>query len=214
MSYTIDLNALRAKRMADAHKDVATQVKKQLPEISKFFEYVGQWVWLREYMLAGRLTGRPRATLRELGFHYNVSRGSWQHNCGVAAKRPGGDPLRAYGVRSISEEDDRRPVRWGRALSIAAALAIGSPAQATDYGLATAADAAAQLAANVCGVDWPDIRGWVKAECFVRARSAALDFFAANEGRCSTDDQCARLDRAAMRAAKKAAKEVGHAHRR
>ncbi len=76
------------------------RLKSEIPEIWDRAQVVGTWVWL-EFRVPP--LKEIRVKLKELGFHWNARRKSWQHPCGSEQARPDGDPRRIYQVMSANE---------------------------------------------------------------------------------------------------------------
>ena len=74
----IDRNQRRANR-ALATSKVLDLLIGQLPDVYRFAEVVGQWVWVQFQEIPA---AEIRQQLAQLGFHWNRTRQTWQHPCG------------------------------------------------------------------------------------------------------------------------------------
>jgi len=61
--------------------DLLTKLKTEAPELFEQAVVVGQWVWLE--FTGARPSPKVLVKLRQLGFHWNKRRRSWQHPCGT-----------------------------------------------------------------------------------------------------------------------------------
>lgn len=69
------------------------RLRVEVPEIWDQAQVVGKWVWLEFNIPPAR---QIRSKLKELGFHWNDERKSWQHPCGVHRSRSVRDPRGVY----------------------------------------------------------------------------------------------------------------------
>jgi hypothetical protein len=87
-----------AKRAAYRSLDTETLLELLQFEAPKFFELaevVGKWVWVQFEQKQPQQVTR---VLAQLGFHWNKSRQTWQHPCGVECDKASPvDPRRKYG---------------------------------------------------------------------------------------------------------------------
>jgi len=60
---------------------------------------VFKWVW---YEFESKPSDEVRAQLKASGFHWNQSRGVWQHACGEYRRHSKVDPRLTYGVEDAS----------------------------------------------------------------------------------------------------------------
>jgi hypothetical protein len=76
------------------------RLREKMPELWEHATVVGDWVWLEL-----NIDPKPaeRGKLRDLGFHWNQERSTWQHPCGVSRPRFNGDPKDRYKVIPASE---------------------------------------------------------------------------------------------------------------
>ena len=63
------------------------------PRLYELCEVVGEWVWIT---LAEPPPQAVRATLSQLGFHWNAARQCWQHPCGQLRTRGQTEPHEKY----------------------------------------------------------------------------------------------------------------------
>lgn len=77
------------------------------------------------------------------------------------------------------------------------------------------AEIAGDIAANLCGARWEDIKGAEQARCWVKANNAALQSYQRTTeagAECDTDTTCYKIfDKPAIAAAKKAIKHAATA---
>jgi hypothetical protein len=87
-----------AKRAAYRSLGTETLLELLRYEAPKFFELaevVGKWVWVR---FAEKQPQQVTRVLAQLGFHWNKTRQTWQHPCGVDCDKASPvDPRRKYG---------------------------------------------------------------------------------------------------------------------
>ena len=85
-----------ARRRVNRHLDTATllTVLRATPRFFELAEVVGKWVWIR---FSQKQPNSVTSRLAELGFHWNNTRQTWQHPCGVFRReRATFDPRRVY----------------------------------------------------------------------------------------------------------------------
>ena len=74
---------------------------KEMPRLFELAEVVGKWVWIQ---FSEAPATEIRQQLAQLGFHWNNSRQSWQHPCGIIAdERADYDPRKRYGSYFAAE---------------------------------------------------------------------------------------------------------------
>jgi hypothetical protein len=65
------------------------------PRFFELAEVVGKWIWIQ---FSEQPVVEIRQQLAELGFHWNNTRGVWQHPCGLErSERATFDPRKVYG---------------------------------------------------------------------------------------------------------------------
>ena len=85
----------RARNRALPQQDLLTALRRH-PDILAAAQIVGRWVWVRFEAIPAPAV---RATLAQLGFHWNNKRATWQHPCGpVTEAVDPGDPRTKYGA--------------------------------------------------------------------------------------------------------------------
>jgi hypothetical protein len=212
------LRALESKRIAQnmTQYAVVEAVTDRLPHLLDCAYERGAWVWL--VVLPMRLTDEDRFILREIGFRHESRRDIqsagevWQHKCGWHRRfDPKGNPFNRYGGDRLDTQFSFGANTVAKTsnlanfcLALILGLSVASGAYAGDDGGTSAGDMAAQYAAHACGVTWPDVTGWTDAQCWVRARNAALKVYETST--CATDTECAKVDKMAQKQAVKAAR--------
>ena len=94
LSQTIDLDE-RARNRALPQADVLAKVRLH-PDILAAAQIVGRWLWVQFAAIPAPST---RATLAQLGFHWNNKRRVWQHPCGPISPDVSPDePRSKYGA--------------------------------------------------------------------------------------------------------------------
>ena len=74
---------------------VLNQLLMKLPDVYRFAEVVGIWVWIQ---FQETPAAEIRQQLAQLGFHWNNARQTWQHPCGMYRdERATYDPRKRYG---------------------------------------------------------------------------------------------------------------------
>ena len=88
----IDTEARKKNRTLPTEKVLNLLLNKQ-PEIYRFAEVVGKWVWVT---FKEQPAAEIRQQLAQLGFHWNRERQAWQHPCGQFRLRGFQDPHEKY----------------------------------------------------------------------------------------------------------------------
>ena len=90
----IDFTRRNTNRTLNTEKLLAL-LRSEAPRFFEIAEVVGKWVWIQ---FDRKQPVTVTAVLSELGFHWNKSRQSWQHPCGLFRDRSVSfDPRRKYG---------------------------------------------------------------------------------------------------------------------
>ena len=89
---TIDLD-LRAENRALPQSEVLELIR-PFPRILAAAQLVGRWIWVE---FAAPPAPFTRATLSQLGFHWNNKRRLWQHPCGPMTPASPDEPRAKYG---------------------------------------------------------------------------------------------------------------------
>ena len=89
----IDLDA-RAVNRALPQSEVLELIRR-FPRILAAAQLVGRWIWVEFAAIPERTT---RATLAQLGFHWNNKRRLWQHPCGPMTPASPDEPRAKYGA--------------------------------------------------------------------------------------------------------------------
>ena len=90
---TIDLD-LRAENRALPQSEVLELIR-PFPRILAAAQLVGRWIWVEFTATPAPFT---RATLAQLGFHWNNKRRLWQHPCGPMTPASPDEPRAKYGA--------------------------------------------------------------------------------------------------------------------
>ena len=90
---SIDLDA-RALNRALPQGEVLDMIR-PFPQILAAAQLVGRWIWVEFAAIPERTT---RATLAQLGFHWNNKRRLWQHPCGPVTAASPDEPRAKYGA--------------------------------------------------------------------------------------------------------------------
>ena len=72
---------------------VLQRLQSTLPEVYRFAEVVGKWVWVQ---FNEQPAAEIRQQLAQLGFHWNRQRQAWQHPCGQFSLSSSYDPHEKY----------------------------------------------------------------------------------------------------------------------
>jgi hypothetical protein len=89
----IDFVRRQANRSLDTQR-LLTLLERETPSFFELAEVVGKWVWIQ---FAEKQPTAVTRVLAELGFHWNKSRQSWQHPCGLFRdKSPRIDPREKF----------------------------------------------------------------------------------------------------------------------
>ena len=90
----IDVKLRYANRALNTESLLAL-LRSETPRFFEVAEVVGKWVWIQ----FGEIPAAEiRQQLAQLGFHWNNSRQSWQHPCGmISDERANYDPRKRYG---------------------------------------------------------------------------------------------------------------------
>ena len=72
---------------------VLQRLQSTLPEVYRFAEVVGKWVWVS---FNEQPAAEIRQQLAQLGFHWNRQRQAWQHPCGQFSLSSSYDPHEKY----------------------------------------------------------------------------------------------------------------------
>ena len=90
----IDREARKQNRTLPTPK-VLNLLHAQLPTAYRLAEVVGKWVWVT---FKEQPAAEIRQQLAQLGFHWNNTRQTWQHPCGMRRdERATYDPRKRYG---------------------------------------------------------------------------------------------------------------------
>src|ERR1700728_4584933 len=90
----INLALRRTNRSLDTEKLLGL-LRSQNPRFFALAEVVDKWVWIQ---FSGKQPAQVARVLAELGFHWNNTRQTWQHPCGIYRfERANYDPRRRYG---------------------------------------------------------------------------------------------------------------------
>ena len=90
---SIDLDT-RAVNRALPQEEVLALLRRH-PAILRAAQIVGEWLWVEFSAIPERTT---RATLAQLGFHWNNKRRLWQHPCGPMTPASPDEPRAKYGA--------------------------------------------------------------------------------------------------------------------
>jgi hypothetical protein len=93
-------HAVRSRNRALPTGEVLEMLRATAPAIYARAEIVGRWVWVAFESPQSRQT---TAMLSQFGFHWNNTRQTWQHPCGVKSEGTGADPRAKYGSCHASE---------------------------------------------------------------------------------------------------------------
>jgi hypothetical protein len=72
--------ALRRTNRSLATEELLALLRSEKPGFFALAEVVGQWVWIQ---FTDKQPNEVTRVLAELGFHWNKTRQSWQHPCGL-----------------------------------------------------------------------------------------------------------------------------------
>ena len=90
----INIARRQANRALNTERLLAL-LRRETPNFFELAEVVGKWVWIQ---FDGKQPVTVTAVLSELGFHWNNTRQSWQHPCGLFRDQSVRfDPRRKYG---------------------------------------------------------------------------------------------------------------------
>jgi hypothetical protein len=99
----VKINTIRrhANRALNTEKLLAL-LRRETPKFFELAEVVGKWVWIQ---FDGKQPVTVTAVLSELGFHWNNTRQSWQHPCGLFRDQSVRfDPRKKYGSYFAAEQ--------------------------------------------------------------------------------------------------------------
>ena len=88
----IDFARRRANRQLPLNR-VLELLHTEAPQFFSLAEVVGKWVWIQ---FDDKQPREVTSILAELGFHWNNTRQSWQHPCGVLTLRSEFNPRDKY----------------------------------------------------------------------------------------------------------------------
>ena len=71
-----------------------------LPQHYALAEVVGRWIWIQ---FAEPQPEEVTRQLKQLGFHWNARRQTWQHPCGAVSDGTQEDPRMKYGSRFAAD---------------------------------------------------------------------------------------------------------------
>ena len=90
---SIDLDARAANRALPQEEVLA--LLRRPPALLRAAQIVGEWLWVEFSAIPAPTT---RATLAQLGFHWNNRRRLWQHPCGPMTPASPDEPRAKYGA--------------------------------------------------------------------------------------------------------------------
>lgn len=93
-------HAVRARNRELPTGEVLEMLRALAPALYERAEIVGRWVWIA---FDGPQSKQTNAMLSQFGFHWNNTRQTWQHPCGVKSGGTPADPREKYGTRAASE---------------------------------------------------------------------------------------------------------------
>jgi hypothetical protein len=87
--------ALRQTNRALTTERLLALLRNETPRFFEVAEVVGKWVWIQ---FRDKQPATVTCVLAELGFHWNNTRQTWQHPCGLRRDQKAQyDPRRKYG---------------------------------------------------------------------------------------------------------------------